>query len=399
MASARCPPSVRVRISSTVRHATRAAGEAPGRGCGAGCEAGGVLRRALPLALAASALSGGLAHARVLVLADGRPSAALLDVLTNRQVARVALPAPGTMAATGRSGTAAYVAAGSAIARLDLSVTPAPGVFGADGAGAVGAPLIPAPRLKGLGEPVRGLAAATGGGPVIALGARRLFVLDPGSLRRLGSVGLKGTAVGTLGVSVHGALAAVPLRGGRVAIVDAGARRLLRRVKVKGAAGAAIDARGITWVAARGRLFAIPPGARRAAKRPLRLGRGLGGALALSPDRTRLAAGATGGAQAVALVDLLARRVSRIHVGAGPGVPSWSPDGARLYVADRGARTSRWSAPSPSAASAPCACPTATRRASRSSPGPRASPARRATTSSAARGCPTGSRASPAPIA
>ena len=52
--------------------------------------------------------------------------------------------------------------------------------------------------------------------------------------------------------------------------------------KIKGATGVAFDASARAWVTARGRLYAIRPGKRKREKHPLRLGKGVSGAVAAS---------------------------------------------------------------------------------------------------------------------
>src|SRR4051794_35869718 len=115
--------------------------------------------------------------------------------------------------------------------------------------------------------------------------------------------------------------------------------RTLRRVKVKRAAGAAFDAAGRLWISSTtARLYPVRPYARKkAVGRAMKLGRGVGGAIAASPDGRRLLVGAAERAPRAALVDPFARHVHGLRAGAGPGRPGWSPDGIRAYLADSGA--------------------------------------------------------------
>jgi Ca2+-binding RTX toxin-like protein/DNA-binding beta-propeller fold protein YncE len=290
-----------------------------------------LLRRAVaPLLLLTVLAAVPAARARVAVVAAGRSEAILLDVVTNHVLARVALPGPATAVAMAPDGRRAYVAAGSVVAALDLSLTPAV---------AESAVRIPAPTVRALGGPVTGLARGTAAGPVVAVTGSRLVILDPAGLRVLGRVELHGAGRAPA-LTADGGTAAVPLAGGRVAIVAVGARRLVRRVKVEHALAAAFDRSGTAWVSTRtGRLFAIRPGAHKPAKHPLDLHRPMGATLSPSPDHLRLVAGATGGQPVAGLIDLATRRVSRIHVGAGPGAAAWSSDATRIYVADRGGAT------------------------------------------------------------
>jgi Ca2+-binding RTX toxin-like protein len=280
----------------------------------------GVASLLLVLVLAAP----GAASARVALVATGTPEAALLDVATNVVVARAPLAGPSRAVAISADGRRGFAAGGSAVAAIDLGVTPA-------GPGGV-APAVTATR--DLGGPVIGLAAA--GGRVVAAAGRSLHVLDPVTLRVVRRVDLRGPA-GAVALSPGGSLAAVALRSGRVALVDVGAGRLLRRVKLHRVLGVAVDAGRRTWVTtARARLHRIAPGARRPA-RGKRLGAGVGGALALSPDASTLAVGALAGARTAALVDLGTGRLRRFRSGRGPGAPGWSPDGVRVYLAEAGA--------------------------------------------------------------
>ena len=277
----------------------------------------------LPVFLAAVLVLPGPASARVAVVAAGTPEALLVDVTTNAVVARTALPGAARAVAVAPDGRRAYVAAGDAVAALDLSVVPGVALAPASPAPGGVAPAAPGGgallTARSLGAPAAGV--ATGGGRVVATAGRSLLVLGPGSLRVARRIGLRGIG-GPVALGASGRLAAVVLAGGRVALVDAGAGRLLRRVRVPDARGVAVDAAGRAWVTtSRGRLYAVAPGARRAG-RPLRLGAGLGAGAALSPDGGVLAVGAAPGGDAAALVDLRARRVRRLRSGRGPGVPA-----------------------------------------------------------------------------
>ena len=110
-------------------------------------------------------------------------------------------------------------------------------------------------------------------------------------------------------------------------------RRVVRRPRVRGAAGVAFDALGRAWVSAPGRLVAL--GA--SSGRPFasaKLGRDGGGGVAIAPDgRRALVAPGRRRRAAAALVDLQRRRVlARPRSGAGPGRAAWSPDGIRAYA-------------------------------------------------------------------
>jgi Ca2+-binding RTX toxin-like protein len=287
------------------------------------------VRCALATALLLAALGAAPAHARVALLATGTNEVALLDITTNQVVARPALPGPSRAVAVTRDGRRAFVGAGNAVGAFDLGMVPAAPLPGT-------APYAVATR--DLGAPVVGVAVSPGAGRVYAAAGRRLLVLDARTLAVRHAVGLRGTA-SALALSREGTLAAVVLDKGRVAMIAVGAPRLLRRVKVKGAAGVAFDAAGRAWVSGRGRLYAVRPGRRKPEKHPLRLGKGVSGAVAASPEGTTLAVGAARGAATAALVDVAGRHVRRFRSGRGPGAPGWSPDAVRVYLADGGGAT------------------------------------------------------------
>jgi Ca2+-binding RTX toxin-like protein len=287
------------------------------------------VRRILAIAVLGACCTAAPASARVALLATGTNDVALLDVTTNQVVARPALPGPSRAVAVTRDGRRAFVGAGNAVGAFDLGMVPATPLPGT-------APYVVATR--DLGAPVVGVAVSPGGASVYAAAGRRLIVLDARTLAPRHTVRLRGTA-SALALSREGTLAAVVLGKGRVAMVAVGAPRLLRRVKVKGATGVAFDASARAWVSGRGRLYAIRPGRRKPEKHPLRLGKGISGAVAASPEGTTLAVGAARGADTAALVDVAARHVRRFRSGRGPGAPGWSPDAVRVYLADAGGAT------------------------------------------------------------
>ena len=147
------------------------------------------------------------------------------------------------------------------------------------------------------------LALSPGGETLYAVRGTQLLVLDAQTLVPRTAIELRGEG-SALAVSSTGAAAAVVLRSGRVAMVALGTNRLLRHVKLKDALGVAIADNGTTYVTARGRLRVIAPGQHRVRKRAIALPDGAGGALTLSPGRSRLVVGAAPGGQAGAIVDL-----------------------------------------------------------------------------------------------
>jgi len=155
---------------------------------------------------------------------------------TGAVLGRPALPGPSTGAAFAPDGRRAYVAAGTQVGAVDVAAVPAPPAPGL----AATAPPLPAFAFAEAGAPVTGLALTRAGTRLVAAAGRRLASFDAPSLRPLGSVDVRGEAT-SVAVSGQGRLAAAVLRGGRVAVVDLAAGRLLRRVKVAGAAAVAFD--------------------------------------------------------------------------------------------------------------------------------------------------------------
>jgi Ca2+-binding RTX toxin-like protein len=291
------------------------------------------VRRTLALALFLALLGAAGAPARVALLATGTNEVALLDVTTDQVVARPALPGASRAVAIARDGRRAFVAAGNAVAAFDFGLVPA--APGWEGTGSA-APF--AVLTRDLGAPAVGIAVSPGGASVYAAAGQRLYVLDAATLAIRHRVRLHGTA-SALALSSQGTLAAVVLAKGRVAMVATGAPKLLRRVKVKGATGVAFDAGARAWVSAPRRLYLVRQGAGKPEKHPLRLGKGVGGAVAASPDGLTLAVGAAHGGATAALVDVNGHHVRRFRSGRGPGAPGWSPDGVRVYYADGGGAT------------------------------------------------------------
>jgi Ca2+-binding RTX toxin-like protein len=297
--------------------------------------------RAVVLALLCGTLvPTAAAQARVALIATGTNDAALLDVATGKVTRKVTLPGPTTAVAVTRDGKVGFAAGGGALLAIDLrgaDVTVPTTTSTAPSGGAVAADT--GPKQLVVGAPIVALGISPGGGNVYAISATHLLRVDARTLAVQRTVALHGKAL-ALAISNDGSLAAVPLKGGRVAMVDLRRAKLLRRVKVKGAVGAAFAA-GRAWITTTdGRLRTITPGAKKAAKgKGINLGKGAGGGVALSPDGTQLAIGAAAGGAKAAFVDVATHAVHHLHAGRGPGVPAWAPDGSRVYVADRGAGT------------------------------------------------------------
>ncbi len=274
------------------------------------------------------------ASARVALVATGTPELAFVDVTTDVVAVRMALPGRARAVTVTRDGARAYVAAGAWIVAVDVNARTE-----------VGRVALPGPEIGAV-------VVSPGGGRLYAVQGRRLVTLDTTTLRVVRGTRLLGAGL-DLAVGPGGNLGAVPLASGRVAFVRLEDGRLLRRVRLPGAAGAAIDRAGRTWISAgpvrrqrgaRGRRTARPRdprtlaivrfGARRAQRVRMRLPSGAGGRLALGPGGTRLVVGAYRSGRGGALVDLRSGRVRRLGTGRGPGSPAWTPDGSRIFVAD-----------------------------------------------------------------
>ncbi len=255
------------------------------------------------------------AHGRVALVASNTRELPLLDVSSRLVAERFAMPGMVRAVAVSADGTRGFAAAGSAVVAIDVNER------------------VELARRRFGGDPIRGLAVAPNGRRLYAVQGGRLRVLRPGSLSQVGSVRLRGHGR-AIALGRDGRLAAVVLSGGRVALVDPRSRRLLRRVRVPGATGVAVSRSGHTYVSARGSLRIVPRRARRPQRGRIRLPRGAGGNLALSPGGSRLAVGARRGGRDGALVFLRSRHVRRLSARPGLGSPAWTPDAARLFVAD-----------------------------------------------------------------
>ena len=281
-------------------------------------------RRFLPGAAAllacALVLAGApAATARVTLLATGTPELVFLGIPGSEVVARLALPGPSRAVAVTRDGKNGFVTAGGEVVAVDVNARSEK-----------------ARSALGPGPPaIADIELSPGGETLYAVRGRQLLVLDAKTLAQRAAVELRGEG-GALALSKDGGSAAVVLASERVAMVALGTNRLLRHVRVKRAFGVAIGAGRVTYVSARGRLRVIPRGQRRPRKRALKLPTGAGGALTLSPARTRLVVAAAPGGGAAALVELRTSAVQRLVSGTGPGRAAWYPDASRILFADGG---------------------------------------------------------------
>jgi len=275
------------------------------------------MRRLFALVFALLLLAPAAAHARVVVVALDRPQAALLDVTTRQIAARVALPGRARAVATAADGSRAYVAAGRGVTAIDLASRAVAGRA----------------ALPGTATAV---AVAPDGARVYATRGRVLDVIDAATLRPLAAIRLPGAAR-ALAVTPDGTRAIATLRN-RVVVADLTTLRVRRRARVKGAGAIAFDAGDRAWISAGRRLVPLNP-VSGTVGRAIKLGRKRGGG-GLAILGRRAVVGAGGRKQRAAVVDLGRRRViATPRTGRGPGAPAWSPDGVRIYVGDRGART------------------------------------------------------------
>jgi Ca2+-binding RTX toxin-like protein len=278
--------------------------------------------RATLVVLGAALAFAPAASARVALVATGMPELDFLGSPGNAIVARLPLPGPARAVAVSRDGTRGYVSAGGEVVAVDVNARAEAGR-----------------SMLGPGPPeISALALSPGGDTLYAVRGTQLLVLDSQTLAQRAVVDLRGEGT-DLSVASDGALAAVVLRSGRVAEVALGTNRLLRLVQLQGATGVAVAGNGMTYVTARGRLRVVAPGQHHVRKHPIELPAGAGGALTLSPGRSRLIVGALPGAHAGALVDLRTGRVQRLVAGVGPGRGAWYPDASRILFADGGAAT------------------------------------------------------------
>ncbi len=283
-------------------------------------------RRFLPgavtlLALVLALLAAPAAQARVTLVATGTPELTFLGIPGNEVVARLALPGASRAVAVSRDGARGYVSAGGEVVAVDVNTR------------------IEAGRSAlGPGPEIADIDLSPGGETLYAVRGAQLAILDPQTLAQRAVIELRGEGM-QLAIANNGTAAAITLRGGRVAMVALGSNELLRRVKLKGATGVAIADNGMTYVTARERLRVIARGQRRVRRKAIRLPAGAGGALTLSPGRSRLVVGAAPDGLSAAIVELRNESVRRLVAGRGLGRAAWYPDASRIVMADGGAAT------------------------------------------------------------
>ena len=184
--------------------------------------------RPLLLAFAMLLCVPAAASARVVIVATDTSNAVLIDTRTNAVVGSVALPGKTRAVAAAPDGTRGYLAAGATVSIIDLAAR-----RGAGSATLPGTPLA--------------LAVTADGTQIWAARKGALDLVDIATARRIGERKLAGTPVD---MAITDDRAVVVQAGGKVAILDLGTGRLVRRVNIAGAAGVSIDADGRAWVSA-----------------------------------------------------------------------------------------------------------------------------------------------------
>jgi Ca2+-binding RTX toxin-like protein len=275
------------------------------------------MRRPLLLGLIACfLLPVSAAEGRVVVVATGDANATMTEVSTNRVSSRIGLGGRTRGVAVAPDGSRAYVAAGNRIVAIDLTSRQQ-----------VGAVV--------LASGITSLAITADGTKLLAGRSAAVDVVDAAALRGIASI-RTGAVAGPIAASPDGARAVVALGRSRVGILDLITPRLTARSRVSRPAGVAWRG-GTPWVSQqRGRLLALNRISGRVISR-ISLGRrGVGGGLAISPSGRYAVVGASGRTPVTAIVDFTRGRLSaRVRTGRGPGAPAFSPDGSRVYIADR----------------------------------------------------------------
>ena len=282
-------------------------------------------RRFLPgavtlLALVLALLAAPAAQARVTLVATGTPELTFLGIPGNEVVARLVLPGASRAVAVSRDGARGYVSAGGEVVKVDVNTR-----------------LQTGRSALGPGPPeISDIELSPAGGTLYAVRGAQVLVLDAQTLASRAVIELRGEGA-QLAVANNGRAGAVTLRTGRVAMLALGENRLLRLIKLKDATGVVIADSGLTFVTARQRLRVIARGQSRVRKKAIKLPEGAGGALTLSPGRSRMVVGAIPGGTSGAIVELRNAQVKRIVASRGPGRAAWYPDASRIVVADAGA--------------------------------------------------------------
>jgi DNA-binding beta-propeller fold protein YncE len=281
------------------------------------------------------------ATARSIVVADG-VAARLVDVSTGKLGARFDVGGRARGAAVAPDGSRAYVSGTERITAIDLA---SQGVAG----------------MVTTRPTVLSLAITPDGRRLYAARSGAIDVIDAASMTIVRAIALGRSRPSAIAVSGDGTRAVVLLDAKRVGVVDLrDGGRLARRVPLAGATGVAFDPSGllarVLTVGDPTPVKAKQRGGKRRPRRPdtdarlvaldaavartgaeINLGQGVGGGVAVSRNGRYAIAGARSSGTVTSVVDLATRRqVARVKTGRGPGAPAVSPDGARLYIADRG---------------------------------------------------------------
>ena len=197
------------------------------------------------------------------------------------------------------------------------------------------------------------LAVSADGGRVYAARKNAIEIVDGLAIRKLGQIALAGTPID---IAVTGTRGIVVQAGGKLAVLDLAANRVVRRVKLEGASGVSVDAEGRAWVSAttprkgkhkpEARLVRVTLESGSIAA-SVKLGTDGGGGVGVAPDGSRaiVAPGAklAGVHRKAVVVDLVqaARRRPPRRRAAAPAARRSRPTVLRVYVADAGGRRSR----------------------------------------------------------
>lgn len=282
------------------------------------------LRALLSTLLVALALPAG-ACARAILVAGGAPGLVSVDQSTGRVAAPLGLGGPAVAVATSPDGARAYVAAGRRLATVAIADR----------------------RIEGstsLGGGLMSLAASSNGSRLLAGRRGAVDVLATAPLpARVATIALGGPAAPrSIAVAPDGLSALALLDARRVTLLDLTAMRVSKRIALTRATAVAFSPAGAPYALQRtragGRLVRLSL-TRGRAERRIPLGPGVGGGLAITPSGRYAVAGAAGAFGVVAVADLRTGGLfARVRSGAGPGFPTVSSDGTRVFVADRGAR-------------------------------------------------------------
>src|SRR3954451_1439243 len=278
----------------------------------------------LPVFIAALALLAlpAPAAARVIAIASGDVGLTLADVSTNKVINRVPIGGQTSAVAMAPDGKLAYVASGARVAVVDLAKQAVVGGLN-------------------VGGGVQGLAISADGARVYAARQAGVDIVDTHALQVIGTVKLATKApAGRIAVSIDGTRAVVVLDDKHVEVLDLTRFAPLKRLEIEGPADVAFGPALTAYVATTTGKLALVGTPTGRVLRAIKVGKGVGGGVAVSEGGTRAYVGALKRSRVFATLDLtngtpLARSAARL----GPGPPALSPDGLRAYVANQGEPT------------------------------------------------------------